>query len=197
MEEKDKEKEFPKAGLAEEILKGNLEEEKKFEGPDRLFKFADTLKQDSSKDDAKEKEIIETWVFFIVGKECFGLPVSCVQEILRVENITHVPHAPDVVKGITNMRGKVLPVIDMSKRLGLGEGIVTEQSRILVVTMKDRLFGLLVDAVKQVIRISKKNIQPPPQDIMTIKSDYIIGVYNTSDNLVIMLDLKNLLMIKE
>lgn len=197
MEENDRKIELPRAGLAEDILNDNSEGEKKFEGPDRLFKFADTLKQDSTKDDTREKEIIETWVFFIIGKECFGLPVSNVQEILRVEGITHVPHAPDVIKGITNMRGKVLPVIDMRMRLGLGEGIVTEQSRILVVTMKDRLFGLLVDAVTQVIRISKKNIQPPPQDIMTIKSDYIIGVYHISDNLVIMLDLKNLLMIKE
>lgn len=196
MDENEKKIELPRAGLAEDILNLNRDDEKKFEGEDKLFKFADALKQDKSKDDTGEMDLIETWVFFLIGKEYFGLPVSTVQEILRVDNITKVPHAPDVVKGITNMRGKVLPVIDMRKRLGLKEDEITEQSRILVVSMRARLFGLLVDAVTQVIRISKKNIQAPPQDIMTTRSDYIIGVYNTSDNLVIMLDLEKLLILK-
>jgi purine-binding chemotaxis protein CheW len=196
---------LPPQGLANEILeqiKRPLEkqgdEDEIPKGSEQIYSFADQLKRGGGEGEReKEEEQIETWVTFSLGDECFGLPVSGVKEILRVDSITHVPHAPHAVRGVTNMRGKVLPVVDLRVRLGLSEANIGQLSRILVVESRGRLIGFLVDAVQQVIRLNKKAIQPPPPDIMTNESDYIIGVYHLQDVLAILLDVNKVLLIKD
>lgn len=166
-------------------------------GPDRLFAFADSLQREGHADAAKPEEALETWVTFRLEGESFGLPVTHVQEILRVSGITRVPHAPHPVRGITNMRGRVLPVVDLRIRLGLAEAELDDRSRILVVSSTGRLMGLLVDAVSQVVRLAPSSIQPPPQDVMTEKSEYILGVVHIHEELVILLDVDRALIIQE
>ena len=194
---------LPASGLAEEVL-GALERRGDPEGaapagPDRLFAFADSLKRQEGEGerDQKAEEELETWVTFVLSRECYGLPVSHVQEILRVAGITRVPHAPHPVRGVTNLRGRVLPVVDLRVRLGIGEREIDNASRILVVASQGRLMGLLVDAVQQVVRIGRSGIQPPPPDVMTAQSDYILGVYHLQEALVILLDVDRVLFIKE
>jgi purine-binding chemotaxis protein CheW len=196
---------LPPQGLANEILEQIKNPEKKQgaeyaipKGSGQIYSFADQLKRgDGEGERRKEEEQIETWVTFILENECFGLPVSGVKEILRVDSITRVPHAPHAVRGVTNMRGRVLPVVDLRVRLGLRERNIDQLSRILVVESRTRLIGLLVDAVQQVIRLNKKAIQPPPPDIMTNQSDYINGVYHLQEELVILLDVNKVLLIKD
>lgn len=194
---------LPGAGLAEEVL-GVLDRREEPAGgppagPDRLYAFADSLKRQEGEGDRdhKTEEELETWVTFILSGECYGLPVSHVQEILRVAGITRVPHAPHPVRGVTNLRGRVLPVVDLRVRLGIGEKEIDGASRILVVSSQGRLMGLLVDAVQQVVRIGRSGIQPPPPDVMTTQSDYILGVYHLQETLVILLDVDRVLFIKE
>ena len=138
---------------------------------------------------------IETWVTFVLARESYALPVSHVLEILRVAGITRVPHAPHVIRGVTNMRGKVLPVVDLRGRLGIEPAEVTAQSRILVVSSRGRLLGLLVDAVQQVERLDLQTVQPPPPDVMTAQSDYLIGVCPTGPRLVVLLDVARVLVL--
>lgn len=163
-------------------------------GPESVYEFADSLDDEQVIDQSSE-EHPETWVTFELGGEIFALPVSHVQEILRVGTITHVPHAPHPVRGVTNKRGRVLPVVDLRIRLGLVKAEPGPRSRILVVESRSRLLGLLVDGVQQVLRLMRSEVQAPPPDVMTEQSDYIIGVYDIDDRLAILLDVDRVLLV--
>ena len=192
---------LPPSGLAEDILGRGLESdgsEGKVESPDRLYAFADSLARSEGEGaEKKAEERMETWVTFKLERESFGLPVSHVQEILRVTTITRVPHAPHPVRGVTNMRGRVLPVVDLRVRLGLAEAPMDDHSRVLVASSQGRLLGLLVDSVQQVIRLDATRIEPPPPDVMTAQSDYILGVYHMAEELAILLDVDKVLLIQD
>ncbi|MEW6364621.1 MAG: chemotaxis protein CheW [Acidobacteriota bacterium] len=194
---------LPSSGLAEDILhREDLDHRRSLNletptGPNRLYEFADNIaREHEGEAGEKKEEQLETWVTFTLADEVYGLPVSHVQEILRVTTVTRVPDAPNPVRGVTNMRGKVLPVVDLRVRLGLPPAAIDGHSRILVVSSKGRLLGLLVDTVQQVVRISRRGIQAPPPDVLTSQSDYIVGVYHLQQVLTILLDVEKVLYIK-
>ena len=191
---------LPHYGFAEDILGARERNSVRQDATlpsEVIYTFADRLKEKQKVEARKEEEadIIETWVIFTLAEELYALPVSHVQEILRAVTITRVPDAPHPVRGITNMRGSVLPVVDLRIRLGLKKGQIESSYRILVVESRKRLIGLLVDAVHEVKRISINKVQLPPEDIMTKKSDYILGVYQLEENLIILLDVDRVLLI--
>ncbi len=165
-------------------------------GENRIFAFADSLEATSAEED-KRHVTLETWVTFTLAGETFAMPVDPVREILRISTITRVPHAPHPIRGVTNLRGRVIPVIDLRVRIELAEGDLTKASRIIVVGSRNRLLGLLVDGVHQVVHLDVDRIQPPPEDVMTIQSDYISGVYQTDGQLLLLLDVDRALIIRE
>jgi len=136
-------------------------------------------------------------VTFETAGEVYGLPVTCVEEVLRVTTITRLPYAPAPVRGITQLRGRVLPVVDLRVRLGLRAAELTPQSRIVVVTSRERSIGLLVDAARQVVKLLPSGMQPPPADVMTEQSDFLRGVYHTEEVLLVLLDVDRVLWIHE
>lgn len=143
-------------------------------------------------EDKKEKEILQL-VTFRLGKEEFSLDILMVQEIIRHMELTRVPRAPDFVEGVINLRGRVIPVLDLRKRFGLPEGEKTHETRIIVVDVDDRTVGLKVDAVSEVLRISADTVEPPPQLVTNIESDYIKGVGKLDGRLLILLDVAKIL----
>ncbi len=150
--------------------------------------------------EVEEEEVereLETWVTCHVEREIFALPVRQIQEILRVDKLTRVPHAPFPVRGVTNMRGHVLPVVDLRRRLGLEEVEIGRASRILVIDSKGRLVGLMVDAVQEVTEIDRLRVEEPPDDVMTDQSYYIQGVYHRGEDLFILLDADRVLEIRD
>ncbi len=165
--------------------------------PERVYAFADDVNERATEiaTDSKQIEQLETWITFRLSKELFALPVRAIQEILRVGTITRVPHAPFPVRGIINLRGQVLPVIDFRLRLGLAAGEPGPANRILVATSRNRLLGLLVDAVHQVVRLDRNAHEQPPADVMTDFSDYITAVYRHKDDLLILMDMESVLLI--
>ena len=128
-----------------------------------------------------------------VGRETLGLPISLVREIVRVPEITPVPNAPDHVEGVINLRGKVIAVLDLGKRIGEAPVERNAKSRIVVVEMEDRLAGLLVNSASEVLRIAPSEIVAPqvvfPSDDVT----YVTGVGKLQDRLIILLDLSRIL----
>jgi purine-binding chemotaxis protein CheW len=116
-----------------------------------------------------------------------------VQEIRRVTEITQVPRAPDFIKGVINLRGRIIPVIDLKKKLGLGEVIVAKLSRIVVVTLKGRLLGLLVDGASQVLKVPVSLIEPAPEEVLQKGGDYLRGVAKLEKRLIILVDLETVL----
>lgn len=186
---------LPPTGLAEDVLGPAARASHGEQAFDTIYAFADSLARSETKETRQAEERLETWVTFALAGESFGLPVTHVQEILRVTQITRVPHTPAAVRGVTNMRGRVLPVVDLRVRLGLEAATIDPHSRVLVVTSRGRLLGLLVDAVQQVLRLDRDQVEPPPPDVMTAQSDYILGVYHQGDGLAILLDVDKVLIV--
>ncbi len=164
-------------------------------GPERLLAFADLLEREGAGAGEAEREEPETWVTFALAGEVFGLPVTHVKEILRVGTITRVPRAPRPVRGITNLRGRVLVIVDTRARIGLPRAETDDKSRILVVQSRGRQIGLLVDSVLQVVRLLPSCVEPPPAEVMTAASAYVVGVYQLAPGLVILLDADRLLLL--
>ena len=164
---------------------------------DRILFFADSLQHEREKADERVHEW-ENWVTCRVGDEVYALPITQVQEILRVGTLTRVPHAPFPVRGVTNLRGYVLPVVDLRVRLGLQPAETTGRHRIMVLHSRGRLIGLLVEAVDQVEKIDRLAVDPPPEDVMTEQSYYLIGVYHMSEEkMVILLDADRVLQVRD
>ncbi|MEM9593473.1 MAG: chemotaxis protein CheW [Acidobacteriota bacterium] len=169
------------------------------EDPHRIFDFADRLRSnvDRSAEDVTPARL-ETWVTFELSGETFALPVEPVREVVRVSDITRVPHAPRPIRGVTNLRGRVIPVIDLRMRIGLPPLEDMDRSaRIVSVSSRGRLLGLLVDAVHQVVHIDLNQVQPPPEDVMSVQSDYILGVYHQDEQLILLLDVDRALVVRE
>jgi len=138
-------------------------------------------------------EATEHLATFVLDREEYGVDVRQVQEIRRVGEITAVPRAPEFVRGVINLRGRILPVLDLKRKLGLGEVAVERAARIVVVRVQDRMLGLLVDGASQVLKVPVSRIEPPPEEVVERGGDYIRGVAKLEDRLIILIDLERVL----
>ena len=136
-------------------------------------------------------------VGFRVGRETFGLPISIVREIIRVPEITSVPNAPDYIEGVVNLRGRIIPIVDMRKRFGEKSVEPSNKNRIVVVEVENRLIGLIVNSASEVLRIPPSEIEAPHIVFPEGELDYITGVGKLKGRLVILLDLKKILQSRE
>lgn len=132
-------------------------------------------------------------VSFNIGPEEFGVDITKVQEINRMVEITKVPQAPNYVEGVINLRGKVIPIIDLRKRLGVEIRENDKNTRIVVVDMDGHVMGMIVDAVSEVLRIPASTIEPAPEIATGVNSEYIQGVAKLDDRLLMFLDLSHII----
>lgn len=132
-------------------------------------------------------------VVFDLAAESYGVDIGTVREIIRVQEITHVPNAPDFVEGVINLRGKVIPVVDLRKRFSLQVGEQTAESRIVVVDIAGEDIGVMVDAVAEVLRITGDSVEAAASIITTADSYYILGIAKLGERLIILLDLDKVL----
>ena len=117
-----------------------------------------------------------------------------VQEIIRVSEITPVPRAPGFIKGVINLRGRIIPVIDLKRKLGLGEvNEAARASRIVVVKVRERLVGLLVDGASQVLKVPVASVEAAPEEVVEIDANYLRGVAKLEDRLIMLMDLPKVL----
>lgn len=136
-------------------------------------------------------------VSFKIGDEEFGVNILQVQEINKMMQITKVPNAPNFVEGVINLRGRIIPVVDLRKRLNLNVTNHNNDTRIIVVELESRTIGFVVDEVSEVLRISKDITEPPPQIVAGINSDFITAVGKLEDRLLILLDLEKVFSTEE
>jgi purine-binding chemotaxis protein CheW len=133
-------------------------------------------------------------VCFRLGKETYGVDIFVVREIVKAQEITSVPGAADYLLGIINLRGKIISVVDLAQRLGLGRSEISRRSRILVLDLDGFTVGFLVDAATEVLKLAPESIEGAPGDLKdSIHEDYIEGVGKLKDRLVIILNPANLL----
>jgi len=145
-------------------------------------------------------------VIFTLAQEHYGVGIAAVDSIIKLQPITAVPHAPSFVEGVTNLRGKVLPVIDLRKRFGLPVAAPTRETRIVVTELQHSAVGMLVDAVSEVLHVSEEAIEPPSPIVSTVDSTFITGIAKVNGHgaegsnagrLIILLDLEQVLTPKE
>jgi len=135
----------------------------------------------------------EQLVTFSLGTEEFGVDIMCVQEIIRIPPITRVPKAPAYVEGVINLRGNVIPVISLRSRFSMDRVEETDLSRIIVLQVKTKVFGIRVDAVTEVLRIATEGIEPPPPIALGMDSQFIRGVGKIGERLLILLELDQIM----
>ncbi len=140
----------------------------------------------------KDDQLLQL-VTFSTGDEEFGVDILKVQEIILPMAITKVPKAPEFVEGVINLRGKVIPVIDLRRRFGLKSKAQDKYTRIIVIEINQMIVGFVVDSISEVLRIPANTVEPPPPVVAGLESEYISGVGKLEDRLLILLDLDRLL----
>ncbi len=135
-------------------------------------------------------------VIFELAGEHFGIEIAVVESIVKLQEITKVPQMPDYMEGVTNLRGSVLPVIDLEKRFGIPTHERTRETRIVVVNLGRLKIGMIVSAVSEVLTIDDALIEPAPPLVTTVNSRFITGIARVENRLIILLDL-NLVLSEE
>lgn len=173
---------LPASGLAEDILAQFVNNAQK------------ELDNSFTEKKREEGELTYHLVTFHLAREEYGVEIANIQEIIRATNITPVPGAPSHVRGVINLRGKIIPVVDLRKRFGMPEGAASDQQRIVVVELGEKRLGMLVDSVSQVIRIPAEVVEDLPEEATAIDDNYVKGVGKLDNRLVIILDLNQSLL---
>ena len=168
---------LPATGLAEDILSQFVAAEQQ-----KLDRTA--VAQESA-----EADRLYHLVTFTLGREEYGVEIDSVQEIIRATDITPVPGAPVHVRGVINLRGKIIPVVVLRRRFGMPDGADSEDQRIIVVEMGAKRLGMLVDSVSQVIKVPAGVVEEMPEEATTVDDHYIRGVGKLANRLIIILDL--------
>lgn len=132
-------------------------------------------------------------VSFIIGVEEFGIDILNVQEIIKLIHITRVPNAPDYVAGVINLRGKVIPVIDMRKRMEMEAKEFDADMRIIVIEVNKTVVGFIVDSVNEVIRINKSTLEETPKSYNSKVFEFVNNIAKLDDRLIIIIDLEKLI----
>ena len=132
-------------------------------------------------------------VTFTLDNEEYAVAILKVQEIIRMKEITRVPNSPAFVEGVINLRGKVIPVVDLRKKFDLAEKENDEQSRIMIMDIQGITMGLVVDSVSEVLRIPSNTVEPTPPMASNISAEFIKGIAKLEDRLIILLDMDRLL----
>jgi len=141
---------------------------------------------------------MQSYILFKLGETTFAVASAIVQELELVEDITPVPNAASYVEGIVLVRGRVVPVINLRARFGMPRIPWDQQARIIVLDIKGRKVGLLVDAAREFLEISGKDVQPPPDTVSGVSTQLLEGVVVLEDDrLVLILDIEELLSASE
>ena len=140
-----------------------------------------------------EEELIQLVSFFLLNDIEYGIDILTVHEILTMRDITRLPNVPSFIKGVINLRGNVIPVVDVRERFNFPKGDITDLTRIIVVETNGKLVGLIVDNVHQVVRLPLNNIDSPTGFFQGVSDEFLSGVGRLKDRLIIILNLNNIL----
>jgi len=144
-------------------------------------------------DDDNEDTQANKYLFFKIGKESYGVGIRYVIEIIELQTISMVPDLPDYVKGVINLRGKVIPIVDLRLRFDMDERAYDNRTCIIITEVDHILVGCLVDTVEEVMEILEKNIEPPPKfKTVSGKDQYISGMGKVGEAIKILIDVEKI-----
>lgn len=135
----------------------------------------------------------QQFLTFNLAEEFYGVDILKVQEIKGYTNVTKIPNTPDYLKGVLNLRGTIVPIVDLRLKFGMGVTEPTSFTVVVVVNVRNRVMGFLVDAVSDVLDLNAKDIQPPPEMGNTVDITFVAGIGTSNDHLVTLLDIDRVL----
>lgn len=135
----------------------------------------------------------QQYLTFNLADEYYGVDILKVQEIKGYTTVTRIPNTPDYLKGVLNLRGTIVPIVDLRMKFGMGVTEPTSFTVVVVVNVRNRVMGFLVDAVSDVLDLNAKNIQPPPELGSAVDINFVAGIGNANDRLVTLLDIDRVL----
>jgi purine-binding chemotaxis protein CheW len=165
------------------------------QSPSRIVEFASLFDNDAFLGPQKKREREFQLVSFWLGEEEFALGIQFVREIIRVAAVTRIPEAPEHVKGVSNLRGRIIPIVDLRSRLGMTVLEPTKESRVIVVEAYQKMIGLLVDRVTQIIKVVESALAAPPEEVKPPLSNYLSFVVQLEDRLLLLLDAEKALLL--
>lgn len=136
-------------------------------------------------------------VTFKIGNELFGMQLHQIKEIIRIPEIIHVPNAPSFIEGIINLRGSVVCILDLHKRFDIKKEGSVKQGRVIVVDIKDRIIGLIVDRVVEVVYLNPSLIEPIPKEVSTIDTRFLNGVGKYQDKFILLINVEKMFSTEE
>jgi purine-binding chemotaxis protein CheW len=146
---------------------------------------------------ATNKQIIDQYIIFNLGDEEYAVPISIVEEIVKIQNLIKVPKSKIYFAGIMDIRGKVVRMIDLAKRLNIKTAIDSPHDRAIVIKVGGKSVGIIVDKVSHVVTFPQNQIDPPPPSVKGISSRYIIGVGKKDNRFIILIDIEKILTAEE
>ena len=160
-----------------------------------LFEMSNQISQNG--DPKPAPSVAGKFLTFLLGSESYGIEVLCIREIIRIQQITPVPQMPEHVRGVINLRGKVIPVIDLRIKLALPEAEATDRTCVIVLDIKSEtggntLLGIVVDAVEEVLNIDAEQIEPSPDFGTEISREGCIGIATRKEGLMTLLDIEKI-----
>lgn len=147
--------------------------------------YLEALRQPVADEMRNQRQLLS----FSLGSEDYALDIECIREIIKPREVTDIPRVPEFILGIISLRGIIIPVYDLKQRLKLGKTEISPASRIVVSQHGERVVGLLVDSISQVIRLPVQNIEPPPAVLSGLDRDMVEGVGRVQGRMMILLHL--------
>lgn len=141
----------------------------------------------------EEASEVNQQVTFSLGKEEYGIEITKVQEIIGYQGFTRVPNVPDFIKGVINLRGTVVPVVDLRKKFEMEEKEYTKFTVIIILEALERIMGIIVDAISDVVSLTEQDIQDAPSFTVNVRTDFIKGMGKKGEKLIILLDMDKVL----
>jgi purine-binding chemotaxis protein CheW len=135
----------------------------------------------------------QQYLTFNLADEYYGVDILKVQEIKGYTTVTRIPNTPNYLKGVLNLRGTIVPIVDLRMKFGMGTTDPTPFTVMVVVNVRNRIMGFMVDAVSDVLDLNAKNIQPPPELGSAVDITFVAGIGNSNDRLVTLLDIDRVL----
>ena len=137
------------------------------------------------------------YLTFTLGKEEYGIDILKVQEIRGYDVVTHIANAPEFIKGVINLRGVIVPIVDMRIKFKVGEPTYHEFTVVIIMNVLDRVIGMVVDGVSDVVALSPEQIKPAPEMGAAMDTDYITGLGTMNDQMLILVDIEKLMSSEE
>lgn len=167
-----------------------------FKNPFQIDSIEGSDSLDFAKKGQEDKKNYLQWLTFSLCGEEYAIELNSVSEIIKPREVTEIPRVPDFILGIISLRGIIVPIYDLARRLKLGSVTISQQSRIVVCQTEDRMIGLLVDSITQVAKISENKIESPPAVLADLDRDFVSGVGRYQGRMLILLKLCNVLYLK-